>query len=91
MRPTEKEGLAKVREGYAKQREKKALVPLAYAQEHKPKLVFDATTVPTPKFIGTKHLRKYPIARGIPILTGLRFFKRGNFLGNSPEYSKIPL
>ena len=31
--PTEKEGLAKVREGYAKQREKKALVPLAYAQE----------------------------------------------------------
>ena len=64
MRPTEKEGLAKVREGYAKHREKKALVPLAYAQEHKPKLVFDATTVPTPKFIGHKHFESILLREG---------------------------
>ncbi len=37
----EKTSLEKVREGYAKQRERKALVPFEFAQQNKPKLVFD--------------------------------------------------
>ena len=82
---TEKEGLAKVREGYAKHREKKALVPLAYAQEHKPKLVFDATTVPTPKFIGTKHLRSIPIAEVVPYIDWTPFFQTWQLFGKFPR------
>lgn len=82
---TEKEGLAKVREGYAKHREKKALVPLAYAQEHKPKLVFDATTVPTPKFIGTKLLRSIPIAEVVPYIDWTPFFQTWQLFGKFPR------
>ncbi|MBT5152104.1 MAG: methionine synthase [Flavobacteriales bacterium] len=82
---TEKEGLAKVREGYAKHREKKALVPLAYAQEHKPKLVFDATTVPTPKFIGTRHLRSIPIAEVVPYIDWTPFFQTWQLFGKFPR------
>ena len=82
---TEKEGLAKVREGYAKHREKKALVPLAYAQEHKPKLVFDATTVPTPKFIGTKHLCSIPIAEVVPYIDWTPFFQTWQLFGKFPR------
>ncbi len=82
---TEKEGLAKVREGYAKHREKKALVPLAYAQEHKPKLVFDATTVPTPKFIGTKHLRSISIAEVVPYIDWTPFFQTWQLFGKFPR------
>ena len=82
---TEKEGLAKVREGYSKHREKKALVPLAYAQEHKPKLVFDATTVPTPKFIGTKHLRSIPIAEVVPYIDWTPFFQTWQLFGKFPR------
>ena len=81
----EKEGLAKVREGYAKHREKKALVPLAYAQEHKPKLVFDATTVPTPKFIGTKLLRSIPIAEVVPYIDWTPFFQTWQLFGKFPR------
>jgi len=82
---TEKEGLAKVREGYAKQRDKKALVPLAYAQENKPKLVFDATTVPTPKFIGTKHLRSISIAEVVPYIDWTPFFQTWQLFGKFPR------
>ena len=82
---TEKEGLAKVREGYAKHREKKALVPLAYAQEHKPKLVFDATTVPTPKFIGTRHLRNIPVAEVVPYIDWTPFFQTWQLFGKFPR------
>ena len=82
---TEKEGLAKVREGYAKHREKKALVPLAYAQEHKPKLVFDETTVPTPKFIGAKHLRSIPIAEVVPYIDWTPFFQTWQLFGKFPR------
>ena len=82
----EKEGLAKVREGYAKHREKKALVPLAYAQEHKPKLVFDATTVPTPKFIGTKHIAQcIPIAEVVPYIDWTPFFQTWQLFGKFPR------
>ncbi|MDA0741700.1 MAG: methionine synthase [Bacteroidetes bacterium] len=82
---TEKEGLAKVREGYAKHRDKKALVPLAYAQENKPKLVFDATTVPTPKFIGTKHLRSISIAEVVPYIDWTPFFQTWQLFGKFPR------
>ena len=81
----EKEGLAKVREGYAKHREKKALVPLAYAQEHKPQLVFDQTTVPTPKFIGTRHLRSIPIAEVVPYIDWTPFFQTWQLFGKFPR------
>ena len=81
----EKEGLAKVREGYAKHREKKALVPLAYAQEHKPQFVFDQTTVPTPKFIGTRHLRSIPIAEVVPYIDWTPFFQTWQLFGKFPR------
>ncbi|MCH1534178.1 MAG: methionine synthase [Schleiferiaceae bacterium] len=81
----EKDGLAKVREGYAKHREKKALVPLAYAQEHKPKWVFDATTVPTPKFIGTKHIRNVSIAEVVPYIDWTPFFQTWQLFGKFPR------
>ena len=81
----EKDGLAKVREGYAKHREKKALVPLAYAQEHKPKWVFDATTVPTPKFIGIRHIRNVSIAEVVPYIDWTPFFQTWQLFGKFPR------
>ena len=82
---TEKEGLAKVREGYAKHREKKALVPLMYAQANKPKLVFDSSTVPTPKFIGTKHLLNVPIGEVVPFIDWTPFFQTWQLFGKFPR------
>jgi 5-methyltetrahydrofolate--homocysteine methyltransferase len=81
----EKEGLAKVRDGYAKHREKKALVPLAYAQEQKPQLVFDETTVPTPKFNGARHLRSIPIAEVVPYIDWTPFFQTWQLYGKFPR------
>ena len=82
---TEKEGLAKVREGYAKHREKKALVPLMYTQANKPKLVFDSSTVPTPKFIGTKHVLNVPIGEVVPFIDWTPFFQTWQLFGKFPR------
>ena len=81
----EKASLDKVREGYAKQRERKALVPFEFAQEHKPKLVFNADTVPTPKFLGSKQVHDIVVADVIPYIDWTPFFQTWQLFGKYPR------
>jgi 5-methyltetrahydrofolate--homocysteine methyltransferase len=81
----EKASLEKVREGYAKQRERKALVPFEFAQQNKPKLVFDKTTVPTPKFIGSRQAHDIAVADVIPYIDWTPFFQTWQLFGKYPR------
>lgn len=81
----EKASLEKVREGYAKQRERKALVPFEFAQQNKPKLVFDKTTVPTPKFIGSRQVHDIPVGDVIPYIDWTPFFQTWQLFGKYPR------
>ena len=81
----EKASLEKVREGYAKQRERKALVPFEFAQQSKPKLVFDKTTVPTPKFIGSRQVHDIAVADVIPYIDWTPFFQTWQLFGKYPR------
>ena len=81
----EKASLEKVREGYAKQRERKALVPFEFAQQNKPKLVFDKTTVPTPKFIGSRKVHDIAVGDVIPYIDWTPFFQTWQLFGKYPR------
>jgi len=81
----EKASLDKVRDGYAKQRERKALVPFKFAQANAPKYVFDSTTVRTPKFIGIKQLHDIAIADVIPFIDWTPFFQTWQLFGKYPR------
>jgi 5-methyltetrahydrofolate--homocysteine methyltransferase len=81
----EKASLEKVREGYAKQRERKALVPFEFAQLNKPKLVFDNTTVPTPKFIGSRQVHDIAVGDVIPYIDWTPFFQTWQLFGKYPR------
>ncbi|MBA4738529.1 MAG: B12-binding domain-containing protein, partial [Cryomorphaceae bacterium] len=81
----EKDSLEKVREGYAKQRERKALVPFEFAQQNKPKLVFDKTTVPTPKFIGSRQVHDIAVGDVIPYIDWTPFFQTWQLFGKYPR------
>jgi len=81
----EKASLDKVRDGYAKQRERKALVPFKFAQANAPKYVFDSTTVRTPKFIGSKQLHDIAIADVIPFIDWTPFFQTWQLFGKYPR------
>ena len=81
----EKASLEKVREGYAKQRERKALVPFEFAQQNKPKLVFDKTTVVTPKFIGSRQMHHIAVGDVIPYIDWTPFFQTWQLFGKYPR------
>ena len=81
----EKAALEKVREGYAKQRERKALVPFKFAQQNKPKLVFDKSTVPTPKFIGSRQVHDIAVGDVIPYIDWTPFFQTWQLFGKYPR------
>ena len=81
----EKDSLEKVREGYAKQRERKALVPFEFAQQNKPKLVFDKNTVPTPKFIGSRQVHDIAVGDVIPFIDWTPFFQTWQLFGKYPR------
>ncbi len=81
----EKASLEKVREGYAKQRERKALVPFEFAQQKKPKLVFDKTTVVTPKFIGSRQMHHIAVGDVIPYIDWTPFFQTWQLFGKYPR------
>ena len=81
----EKASLEKVREGYAKQRERKVLVPFEFAQQNKPKLVFDKTTVPTPKFIGSRQVHDIAVGDVIPYIDWTPFFQTWQLFGKYPR------
>lgn len=81
----EKASLEKVREGYAKQRERKALVPFEFAQQNKPELVFDKTTVPTPKFIGSRQVHDIAIGDVVPYIDWTPFFQTWQLFGKYPR------
>jgi len=81
----EKASLEKVRDGYAKQRERKALVPFEFAQQNKPKLVFDKSTVPTPKFIGSRQVHDITVADVIPYIDWTPFFQTWQLFGKYPR------
>ena len=81
----EKASLEKVREGYAKQRERKALVPFEFAQKNKPKLVFDKTTVVTPKFIGSRQMHHIAVGDVIPYIDWTPFFQTWQLFGKYPR------
>lgn len=81
----EKASLEKVREGYAKQRERKALVPFEFAQQNKPKLVFDKTTVLTPKFIGSRQMHHIAVGDVIPYIDWTPFFQTWQLFGKYPR------
>jgi 5-methyltetrahydrofolate--homocysteine methyltransferase len=81
----EKASLEKVREGYAKQRERKALVPFEFAQQNKPTLVFDKSTVPTPKFIGSRQVHDIAVADVIPYIDWTPFFQTWQLFGKYPR------
>jgi len=81
----EKASLEKVREGYAKQRDRKALVPFEFAQQNKPTLVFDTTTVPTPKFIGSRQVHDIAVADVIPYIDWTPFFQTWQLFGKYPR------
>ena len=81
----EKASLEKVREGYEKQRERKALVPFEFAQQNKPKLVFDKTTVPTPKFIGSRKVHDIAVGDVIPYIDWTPFFQTWQLFGKYPR------
>ena len=70
----EKASLEKVRDGYAKHRERKALVTLDFAQKNKPKLDFNKSTVPTPKFIGSRQIHDISVSEVIPYIDWTPFF-----------------
>jgi 5-methyltetrahydrofolate--homocysteine methyltransferase len=81
----EKASLEKVREGYAKQRERKALVPFEFALQNKPKLVFDKTTIPTPKFIGSRQVHDIALGDVIPYIDWTPFFQTWQLFGKYPR------
>ena len=81
----EKASLEKVREGYAKQRERKALVPFEFALQNKPTLVFDKTTVPTPKFIGSRQVHDIALGDVIPYIDWTPFFQTWQLFGKYPR------
>ena len=81
----EKASLEKVREGYAAQRERKALVPFTVAQQRKPKLIFDHTTVPTPKFVGTRKVEEISIKEVVPFIDWTPFFQTWQLYGKYPR------
>ena len=81
----EKASLEKVREGYAKQRERKALVPFKFAQQNKPKLVFDKSTVSTPKFIGSRQVHDIAVGDIIPYIDWTPFFQTWQLFGKYPR------
>jgi 5-methyltetrahydrofolate--homocysteine methyltransferase len=81
----EKASLEKVREGYAKQRERKALVPFEFAQQNKPTLIFDKTTVPTPKFIGSKQVHDIAVGDVTPYIDWTPFFQTWQLFGKYPR------
>lgn len=81
----EKASLEKVREGYAKQRERKALVPFKFAQQNKPKLVFDKSTVPMPKFIGSRQVHDIAVGDIIPYIDWTPFFQTWQLFGKYPR------
>ena len=81
----EKASLEKVREGYAKQRERKALVAFEFAQQNKPKLVFDKTTVVTPKFIGSRQMHHIAVGDVIPYIDWTPFFQTWQLFGKYPR------
>ena len=81
----EKASLEKVREGYAKQRERKALVPFEFAQQNKPKLVFDKTTVVTPKFSGSRQMHHIAVGDVIPYIDWTPFFQTWQLFGKYPR------
>ncbi|MGB2413170.1 MAG: methionine synthase [Schleiferiaceae bacterium] len=81
----EKASLEKVREGYAKQRERKALVPFQFAQQNKPKLVFDKSTVSMPKFIGSRQVHDIAVADVIPYIDWTPFFQTWQLFGKYPR------
>lgn len=81
----EKASLERVREGYANQREKKALVPFAQAQAQKPQLAFDRTTVATPKFIGSRQIHDIAVGEVIPYIDWTPFFQTWQLFGKFPR------
>ena len=81
----EKASLEKVREGYAAQRERKALVPFTVAQQRRPKLIFDHTTVPTPKFVGTRKVEEISIKEVVPFIDWTPFFQTWQLFGKYPR------
>jgi len=81
----EKASLEKVREGYARQRERKALVPFVTAQQRRPKLVFDQTTVPTPKFLGRRKVEDIAIKDVVPFIDWTPFFQTWQLFGKYPR------
>jgi len=81
----EKESLALVREGYAKHRERKALVTFDYAQANKPRLEFNAKSVPTPKFLGVRHVHEISITDVVPFIDWTPFFQTWQLFGKYPR------
>jgi len=81
----EKASLEKVREGYARQRERKALVPFVTAQQRRPRLVFDQTTVPTPKFVGSRKVEDIAIKDVVPFIDWTPFFQTWQLFGKYPR------
>ena len=81
----EKASLEKVREGYARQRERKALVPFVTAQQRRPRLVFDQTTVPTPKFLGSRKVADIAIKDVVPFIDWTPFFQTWQLFGKYPR------
>jgi len=87
----EKASLEKVREGYARQRERKALVPFVTAQQRRPRLVFDQTTVPTPKFVGSRKVEEIAIKDVVPFIDWTPFFQTWQLFGKYPRILEDPL
>ena len=81
----EKASLEKVRDGYAKHRERKALVTLEFAQKNKPKLDFNKSTVPTPKFIGSRQIHDISVSEVIPYIDWTPFFQTWQLFGKYPK------
>ena len=81
----EKESLGRVREGYAKQRDRKVLVSYAHALKQKPTLVFDQQHVPTPKFIGARQVHDIAIGDVIPFIDWTPFFQTWQLFGKYPR------
>ena len=80
-----------VREEYLAGLEEKVYVPLEKARSRKMKINWDIKPIHKPSFIGTKHLKSYPLESLLPYISWDPFFSTWQLRGKYPNrgYPKI--
>lgn len=75
----------RVREGYAKHKQKREMLSLEAARANKFKIDWKSYTPPTPKKLGVKEFVNYPIKDIVPYIDWTPFFQTWELYGRYPQ------